>query len=314
VTDDAATADLATVDPTPLDQRLRRIGEPIAMALLLAQTLRVAAAVAGGFVNLSQRQPGGGFGLVNSEPVGQRLTEFGGAGDGAGAVILMLAVVALWVSASGADARRLSRWRRLCAATGWVLTITGISALLVLVGYSQLASVEHFDQWGQVVEVDGFAAAYVVLAVAGLYVVRGMLFASDDAIFAPADGALGAAVFAVDRKTGDVLTWPSIAEATDEAPVFGVEDEEYDFFLDDGTVVSASVDAEGRVVLSPTDAVQLDQLRSRLKEHARQRGIDIEPDEVDEPLAYVDPIDREHWLGLWPGWLRWIGRLFRPPR
>ena len=104
-----------------------------------------------------------------------------------------------------------------------------------------------------------------------------------------------------------ISAWPS---ARENAPLYGVEDDEYEWFLDDGGVLRAT--ATGRVVsFSPTGEERPDDLLRHLKEYALRRGIVIDDEDANEPLAYVDPIAREHYLEMWPGWLRWLGRLAR---
>jgi hypothetical protein len=120
-------------------------------------------------------------------------------------------------------------------------------------------------------------------------------------------------VFAVDRRNGDVLAWSSMTKAVMEAPVFGVEDNEYEFFLDDGTVLSAGI-VDDRVRFTPSDVERADDLIAALRAYAERTGIAVDEGEADEPLAYVDTISRDHWLDMWPAWLRWIGRVVRPPR
>src|SRR4029079_12691706 len=89
---------------------------------------------------------------------------------------------------------------------------------------------------------------YAATSVALLYVLRGVDAtvgaAAADAEASDGEGEPSAAVFAVDRRTGDVLAWPSWRAAVENAPLYGVEDEEYDWFLDDGAVLRAA--AQGR--------------------------------------------------------------------
>jgi hypothetical protein len=55
-----------------------------------------------------------------------------------------------------------------------------------------------------------------------------------------------------------------------------------------------------------------DELLAHLKEFVLRRGIRVDEEDADEPSAYAIPISDWQWLQLWPGWLRWIGRIFRP--
>ncbi|HET7531407.1 MAG TPA: hypothetical protein VFJ98_10650 [Mycobacteriales bacterium] len=263
-------------------------------SLLVAQAIRLVAAVVGGIATAAQN--------VDFAPApfrnGVIVAQFGDAGDGVGILLLLLATALLcWqVSAAGR------------AATGWLLVLTAVSAVLAAIGFGIESSAGDFHDWQRLVSVEGFQLAYLVATLGALAVVRRL---SPAAAPAERDDEASAAVFAVDRRTGAVLAWPSVRDAEARAPLYGVEDDEYDWFLDDGVVLVAT--ADGRDVrLSPTGDERPDVLLRHLKDYAERRGLTIdEDDDEDEPLAYVDPITRDHYLDMWPGWLRWLGRLTR---
>jgi hypothetical protein len=272
--------------------------------VLGVQVIRLVAAVVGGIsVGLKRADQLAPSGFRT----GETLTTLGSAGDGVGLLLLLLAgALLLWRMSRSAHGDRLAGSRVLLS---WLLVLTAASAALFVVGLMFEASVGGFFDWERVVTPAGFAIADLVGSLGTLVVVRRLstVGADDDS---EQDRDARAAVFAVDRKTGDVLTWASQAEARAKAPLYGVEDDEYRWYLDDGTVLQATADGRD-VTFTATDAERSGELLVHLKAYAQRRGIAIDEDEADEPLAYVDPIARDHYLEMWPGWLRWLGRLTR---
>jgi hypothetical protein len=275
-------------------------GDVLLVTVLGTQLIRLVAAVAGGIAvagNPADYEPG-------RFHTGATIAEFGTAGDGVGVLLLLLAVAVLCWRASGArPATAEPRFERLRATTGWLLTLTAISAVAALVGLTVQASGAGFLNWQRLVSLDGFQVAYLVAALGALAVVHRL---STDAAAGDEADDEPAAVFAVDRRTGGVLAWWSVREAEDNAPLYGVEDDEYEWYLDDGVVLSAAADARD-VRLTVTAESRPDELLAVLQEYAQRRGLDVQ--ETHEPLSYVEPIARDHYLEMWPGWLRWIGRL-----
>jgi hypothetical protein len=301
--------------PRTTEQRLRRAADPLVLALVVAQAVRIVAAVASALTDIARNDSGLPPGLGSRANLGVRLSDFGQAGTETGALILLLALALLWMSAPPVretGGRTADRWRSHAFLVGWLLFLTALSALLLLAGALVELPDQDFFPAAHVIYIAGLAGATLVMCAAGIYVSRALLSsvdraAADDDVTAPA------AVFAIDRRNGDVLAWPSMRRAVEEAPVYGVDDDEYEFFLDDGTVLSAGL-VEDRVQLTATGVERYDHLLSALQDYATRRGLVIDEDDVSEPLAYVDPVDRDHWLEMWPGWLRWIGRFVRPPR
>ena len=197
-------------------------------------------------------------------------------------------------------------------ATSRLLVLTGLSSVLLAAGYLWSVADATFFPVGQVVHLAGFALVSALAMGGALFVVRGMdsMRSAPDRGATDVDDEEGAAVFAVDRRTGAVLAWPSMREAAANAPLYGVEDDEYEWFLDDGVVLAASAVGQDVTFVATSDARPDDLLR-HLKEHASRRGLTIDDEEADEPLAYVDPIMRDNYLELWPHWMRPIGRFFR---
>jgi hypothetical protein len=304
--------------PRAVEQRLRRAAEPLVLALLAAAGVRIVAAVGSTLADLARNDLGLPPGIGTRVSLGVRLGEFGQAGDEVGALLLLLAVALLWLSAlaaAGADARGVARWRRDTVLAVWLLALTALSSVLLLVGALVELPGQDFFPAAHLVYVAGVAVATLVMCAGGIYVSRGLRF-SVDSVGAGGgndDVAAPAAVFAIDRRNGDVLAWSSMRRAIEEAPVYGVDDDEYEFFLDDGTVLAAGV-VDERVQLTPTQVDRFDHLLAALQDYAGRRGLAVDDDERDEPLAYVDVVDRDRWLEMWPGWLRWMGRFVRPAR
>jgi hypothetical protein len=295
---------------TPPMRSARRAVVPLLRVVLAVQAMRIVVAVISGIVASSQHFPGvdSGVGPLESGP--ERLLQFANAGDGVGAVLMVLAAVLLWLASMLPRSER--PWRSDYALTCALLVLTALSALLTAVGYLWVAADQEYFPVGEEVQAVGFAIAYALAISALLFVVRGV----NSIVTSPAagpdgdDAEAGAAVFAVDRQTGDVLAWSSRAEAREKAPLYGVEDDEYQWFLDDGAVLLAST--QGRdVSFTPTGEERPDDLLRHLKDYAERRGLVIDEEDADEPLAYVEPIARHHYLDMWPGWLRWVGRLTR---
>jgi hypothetical protein len=288
---------------TPPSSARRDAGDLLVSALLLAQALRLVASVVGGFTTVGQREdfaPG-------RLRVGEVLSAFGSAGDGVAVALLAVATAVLWWRATTPGQPYRTGQRDVLV---WLLALTALGALVEAVGASIETSISGIGV--RLVSLVGFEAAYVVAALGAIGAVRRLSPAPSDAqvVAEEIGGEAGAAVFAVDRKTGAVLAWPSVSEAIEKAPLYSVQDDEYEWFLDDGVVLAAS--ALGRdVTLVATPEERPDDLLHHLKEHALRRSLDLDDKEADEPLAYVDPIMRDNYLEMWPGWLRPLGRLFR---
>ena len=292
---------------TPSTRSARAVGDILVSALLAAQALRLLSAIIGGFATIGHHDE---FGPPGRFHTGVTLTSFGGFADGVGVLLLIVAVVMIWwrQTVPSFAGERPPEWQS--GALTWLLALTAVGAVLGAVGAALQASVTGFAVGARLAAEVGFEASYVLVALAAMVAVGRLETVGDTVADADEPDDAPAAVFAVDRKTGAVLAWRSRSEARDKAPLFGVVDDEYDWFLDDGEVLRAT--AAGRdVTFTPTGEHRPDDLVQHLKEHALRRGLAVDDDEADEPLAYVDPIVGDHYLELWPGWLRWLGRLTR---
>ena len=289
----------------PPRQGRRDAGDLLVITLLATQAVRLIAALVDGVAAATEHVP---F-TPDHFHTGFVVSTFGSAGDGTGVVVLAVAAVVLWARTAAHRSPASANWWRQRDLATVLLGLTALSALLDGVGLIVQAAAAT-DSWRRVILPVGYEIAYLLAAVGVILALRRLdadettgADGADDLAYEP-----GAAVFAVDRKTGVVLAWPSVHEARANAPLYGVEDDEYDWFLDDGVVLAASA-AGSDVLLTPTPDARPDELLARLTAYAERRGIAV--DEPDEPLAYVDPIVRDHYLEMWPGWLRWIGRLTR---
>ena len=104
----------------------------------------------------------------------------------------------------------------------------------------------------------------------------------------------------------EVYASESLAAAEGYFEAIDVENDEYVFFGDDGTVISPSV-RDQRVVLTPTDEKRPEELRERLRTFLVQPRVAMDPALADDPASLADLlIEQEHarrWP-RWPGWLR----------
>jgi hypothetical protein len=280
-----------------------RIVGGLATALIAAAVLRLVVAVAAGVVDAVQRSE-----FPDSFHASDVVLTFGNAGDGTGVLLALAAAGVLWWRLRLRLGAPVAEWLR--AAVSWVLALTALSALVQAVGYG-LVFVHLSVQWPRAIVSIGFALAYALVAAAGLVAVRRLDVLADERL-ATGDGPDGpdALVFAVDRDNGDVQAFFSLDEAARRMHVYSIEENEFEFFTDEGAVVEASLQ-DGYVALRPTDLHRRDELIGHLREFVLRRGIDVGGLDADEPADYALPISDWQWLQLWPHWLRWMGMLVR---
>lgn len=235
--------------------------------------------------------------------LGDSLATFGQGGDSVGVVLPIVAALLVWWRA-----RRIDAGAATFSYVEMVFGLTAAAACAQGIGNGIIVSGGPVTWWRFIVVV-GTPLTCLVVAVAGLVTTRRLAFAVDARV--GNEAAVDAIVYAVDRATGDVRAYFSADEAARKTHVYSVEDEEYLFYTDEGVVLDASVEND-RVVLRPTDDRREADLLGRLKMFTTRRGIRVDVLDVDDPSAYAIPISDWQWLQLWPGWLRWMGRLFRP--
>jgi len=279
-----------------------RIVRATSLVLVAGAGIRLLAAVVAGFVDWHDSGSYFPAGRVRAFDV---LTTFGAAGDGTGVLLAVAAAATVWWL-SWRDGSIASSLR---ASVMWLFGVTAALAAADGIGFGFLYSYESERQTPRLIHTEGFTLAYIVVTVGGLLLLRRL----GDAIAAQDSDDLDAFVFAVDRKSGDVRAFLSAGEAKRRMHVYSVEDDEFAFYTDEGTVLAATV-VDDRIVLRPTDQQRLGELVESLKEFANRRGITIDDEDADDPTAYAVPIGRWHWLEMWPPWMRPIGMLFRSRR
>jgi hypothetical protein len=278
-----------------------RIVRALALLLVAGTGIRLLAALVAGFAEWhSASEPFIPPGRARAFDV---LTTFGLGGDGTGVLLALAAAAAVWWLLRTGD--EMAALLQSCVVA--LFALTAVLAIMEATGVGLLYSVQPGAQLGRLIDATGFALAYVVISAGAILILRrgGLLYdeqlASDD---------VDAFVFAVDRKSGDVRAFLSVAEARRRMHTYSIEDDEFAFYTDEGVVLDASLDGD-RVVLRPTSEERPAELLDRLKEFASARGITVDEDDVDDPTAYAAPISRWHWLEMWPPWMRPIGMLFR---
>lgn len=103
----------------------------------------------------------------------------------------------------------------------------------------------------------------------------------------------------------DVYASESLAAAEGYVEAIDVENDEYVFFGDDGTVISPSVRDE-HVVLTPTDDKRPQELRQRLRTFLVQPRVAMDPALADDPAALADLLIEQERLRRWPRWPGWL--------
>jgi hypothetical protein len=101
----------------------------------------------------------------------------------------------------------------------------------------------------------------------------------------------------------EVYASESLAAAEGYFEAIDVENDEYVFFGDDGTVISPSVQDE-RVVLTPTSEKRPAELRERLRTFLVQPRVAMDLDLADDPAALADLLIEHERARRWPAWLR----------
>ena len=272
-----------------------RLGRLALAALLVGATIRIVAAVIGGFIALGQHNDFN----VGRLHVGEVLNAFGTAGDGIGALLAAAVVAAVWaLSRHGAVSRASTMWARVVVTVTAVLTVVSAASVVVLDDDNRGVSY-------QLTIVIGFAVGYLVICLGGLLVLSGLRDVDADPL---GPDELEPLLFAVDRGNGEVFAFFSFAQARRTISSYSVEENEYAFYTDEGRVVVASAhDLVTR--FAPTEEDRREDLMRALREFAVAKELTIE--DPQDPTSYAVPIADWQWLELWPGWMRPIGRLVR---
>jgi hypothetical protein len=278
-----------------------RIIRALSLVLVAGAGIRLLAAVVAGFVEWHNTTgPLFPTGRARAFDV---LTVFGAGGDGTALLLALAAAMPVWWLSRHGDPLA----EPLRSGLTWLFGVTAALAVAEGIGVGILYSVDPTHQVSRLIQTEGFALAYLVIAVGAIVLLRqfGLVI---DAGRASED--IDAFVFAVDRKSGDVRAFLSVGEARRRMHVYSIEDDEFTFYTDEGGVLDATVE-DDQIALRPTEEQRQPELLDRLKEFANRRGIAIDEADVDDPTAYAVPIGRWRWLEMWPPWLRPIGMLFR---
>jgi hypothetical protein len=103
----------------------------------------------------------------------------------------------------------------------------------------------------------------------------------------------------------EVHTSESVAAAEGYFEAIDVENDEYVFFGDDGTVINPSTHDE-RVVLTPTSEKRPAELRERLRTFLGQPRVAMDPTLADDPAALADLLIEQERARRWPRWPAWL--------
>lgn len=278
----------------------RRVVRGLFVVLVVAAALRLLASVVSGLGVLSQHRDGEFF--ASTVRAGNILLAFGAGGDSAGALLLLAALGLIWWE-------RRSGFLSPPGSSGVVATlflVTALAALARTAGYLTLAAATRDTLWTNGIPSGLFGLADVLICIGGVGALARLNAPPSTAV-----QELGAnCVFAVDRIDGEVFSFFSITEATAAISAYSIEDDEFDFYADDGTVMTASV-VDDRLTFARTDDVRRDELLEHLRRFARQHDLLVDPRDRDDPTAYAVPSNEWQALQLWPGWMRPLARLIR---
>jgi hypothetical protein len=277
----------------PTRQRSREVPETLAFVLLAAVSLRLlGAGIAGAITTVQSRDFPEGRGRAANI-----LNAFGSTGDTV-SVLLVLA------------AAGLVGWGRPRPRADVLRPIVRVLLLMVaVVVLARLVAVFLIDvdlpaqAAGEEASLTAIGVADLLLCAGGLVVLR-----RADAIEDAMSDDVEPLVFAVDRGNGEVFAFFSYAEAVRTISVYSIEEDEFAFYADDGTVLNAAV-IDGRTTFTPTDVDAREELMQQLQRFAQAKALDVA--DPSDPTSYAVPVADWQWLELWPGWLRGIGRLFR---
>jgi hypothetical protein len=180
-----------------------RVVSSLTALVVVVASLRFLGAVLYGIDTATQSSQDFGFGPSHT---GDVLTAFGGAGDGVGALLALVAVSLVIWSTRGRFRVADGLYIAVVATVG----LTIVSALLTGIGYLVLFHRNLGNVWGQFSYVESQAVAYILLAAGALVVMRRFV---DESAVGVADDGFDAVVFAVDRGNGNVRAFFSPTKA-----------------------------------------------------------------------------------------------------
>lgn len=103
----------------------------------------------------------------------------------------------------------------------------------------------------------------------------------------------------------EVYACESVAAAEGYFEAIDVDNDEYAFFGDDGTVITGSVQ-DGRVVLTATNEKRLAELQERLRTYLLHPRVAMDPGLADDPAVLADLLIERARARRWPRWPNWL--------
>lgn len=105
----------------------------------------------------------------------------------------------------------------------------------------------------------------------------------------------------------DVSVHPSIDDAAAHLEAIDVDNGEFDYFTDDGTVLIGET-VHGEVVLRPTQERKPAELRERLRRHIEYPTVDMDLSLADDPVAFAQAVLDRQWARRSFQWFPWLDR------
>jgi hypothetical protein len=109
----------------------------------------------------------------------------------------------------------------------------------------------------------------------------------------------------------DVDVHPSIERAAASVEAIDVDNGEFDFFTDDGSVLEAAT-MDGEVLLRPTGERKLAELSERLRLYLDHPRVSLDPSLADDPLVFAQSVFDKRWQQRSFQWFPWLDRRRRP--
>jgi hypothetical protein len=119
------------------------------------------------------------------------------------------------------------------------------------------------------------------------------------------DGVVVRAVFIFEGNDLSVL--PSVERAAGHVEAIDVDNGEFDFFADDGTVLIGTTH-DRQVMLRATDDRRPEELRERLRRYLSHPKVAMDPALADDPIAAAQAILDASWSRRPFSWLPWLDR------
>ncbi len=106
---------------------------------------------------------------------------------------------------------------------------------------------------------------------------------------------------------GDLAVFPSLEKAAGSVEAIDVENDEYDFFGDDGTLLRPEVQGL-QVMLHVTDKQRPVELRERLREYLAHPRVALDATLADDPVAAAQVILQAGWGRRPFRWFPWLDK------